>query len=154
MEQLFQRYYRPLCLFALHYLEDLSAAEDVVQDCFVSYWEKAPEAVPARSYLYSMVKNRCIDILRTARPAAPLPEDLSEEEAAGRSEAEARMWTAIDNLPERRRQCLILSKRDGLSYKEIATELGISERTVRNHVARAMASLRDGPEMRFVLLFF
>lgn len=154
MDLLFRRYYRPLCLYALHYLEDVSAAEDVVQDCFISFWEKAPETAPVRSYFYAMVKNRCIDILRATKPSAPLPEDLPEEQAVERSENEARLWTAIGQLPERRRQCLILSKRDGLSYKEIAEELGLSERTVRNHVARAMASLREGPEVRFVLMFF
>ena len=41
MESLFLHNYRPLCLFALHYLNDTDAAEDVVQECFTALWEKS-----------------------------------------------------------------------------------------------------------------
>ena len=43
-----------------------------------------------------------------------------------------------------RRECLLLAKRDGLSYKEIADELNLSEHTVRNHISRALETLRKG----------
>lgn len=62
----FLQYYRPLCLFALHYLKDIDDAEDTVQDCFMELWkrkEKGFEVSGLKSYLYSMVRNRCIDIL-------------------------------------------------------------------------------------------
>lgn len=136
MDTLFRRHYRALCLYAVHFLHDLDAAEDLVQDCFVAYWEKGEIMASEQAYLYRMVHNRCIDILRKDQPAA-LPEELSMEETIDRSEKEARLWVAIERLPEQRRRCLIMAKRDGLSYKEIAAELGISENTVRNHIARA-----------------
>ena len=49
-----------------------------------------------------------------------------------------------------------MAKRDGLSYKEIADELGLSEHTVRNHISRALESLREGsPQiLSFIFLFF
>lgn len=136
MDTLFRRHYRALCLYAVHFLHDLDAAEDLVQDSFVAYWEKGEIMASEQAYLYRMVHNRCIDILRKDQPAA-LPEELSMEETIDRSEKEARLWVAIERLPEQRRRCLIMAKRDGLSYKEIAAELGISENTVRNHIARA-----------------
>lgn len=54
-------------LFALHYLKDIDDAEDTVQDCFMELWkrkEKGFEVSGLKSYLYSMVRNRCIDILK------------------------------------------------------------------------------------------
>ena len=55
-----------------------------------------------------------------------------------------------------RRKCLLLAKRDGLSYKEIADELNLSEHTVRNHISRALETLREGaPQMLdFIFSFF
>lgn len=153
MDTLFRRHYRALCLYAVHFLHDLDAAEDLVQDSFVAYWEKGEIMASEQAYLYRMVHNRCIDILRKDQPAA-LSEELSMEETIDRSEKEARLWVAIERLPEQRRRCLIMAKRDGLSYKEIAAELGISEITVRNHIARAVASLREDASNMFILSLF
>lgn len=49
----FLQYYRPLCLFALHYLKDIDDAEDTVQDCFMELWkrrEKGFEVSGLKSY--------------------------------------------------------------------------------------------------------
>ena len=85
----FLQYYRPLCLFALHYLKNIDDAEDAVQDCFMELWkrkEKGFEVSGFKSYLYSMVRNRCIDILKkdslidgNVQPS-DLEEILSDEE--------------------------------------------------------------------------
>ena len=113
-----------------------------------------------KAWLYAAVRNHCIDALRRAGKTELLPRDLdgpiSDDEAAERSTLEARLWTAVDSLPEMRRKCLLLAKRDGLSYKEIAEELNLSEHTVRNHISRALETLRDGgPEiLDFIFSFF
>ena len=67
MENLFRYHYRPLCIFALHYLKDIDASEDVVQEAFALLWEKlsaGEKVVNQKGYLYSIVKNRSLDILR------------------------------------------------------------------------------------------
>ena len=64
MESLFLHNYRPLCLFALHYLNDTDAAEDVVQECFATLWEKINSGnvvINRKAYLYMTVRNRCLD---------------------------------------------------------------------------------------------
>ena len=152
IENLYRLLFRPLCLYAIHFLEDMDEAEDLVQECLIAYWEKAPEVSSAKSYLYSMVRNRCVDILRKNSVSMPLQEDIPEQEAIDRSEEEARLWTAVERLPEQRRKCLIMAKRDGLSYKEIAEQLGVSEHTVRNHINRALSSLRGGSDKSFTLV--
>lgn len=153
MESLFHYNYRPLCLYALHYLGNADSAEDVVQESFAALWEKLQEGVAIsnrKAYLYMMVRNRCLDQLRRKGiPTESLkPYDtygiIEDDDAQERSQTEARLWTAIDSLPEKCRQVFLMSKRDGLKYMEIADELGISENTVRNQISKALKILKDG----------
>lgn len=147
--RMYEKCFRPLCLYALHYVADTDMAEDIVQDSFVAFWEKYREKdreIQARATIYTIVRNRCIDYLRRTSSARMLPEDaerlMTDDEAQTQSSYEARLWSAIDRLPERRRQILLMNKRDGMSYKEIAEELGLSIFTVRNHLAITMKVLR------------
>ena len=159
---LFQRYYKPLCIYALHYLMDVQAAEDVVQDVFVSFWEKeAGAAVNARSLLYVMTRNRCIDLIRRSKGIEiVLPEDssgaISDEDAVNRSEIESKLWQAVAKLPAGRQELLLMSKRDGLTYQQIASAKGLSVNTVRNQISRALKALRAERDriIDFVLFFF
>lgn len=144
-------YYKPLCLYARRYLGDAGQVEDVVQNAFVAYWEKCQNGQQPdspKSYLYRIVHNRCIDDLR--RSGSPLPAeglsrelDVPDEETVDRSFVWARLWTAIDRLPERRREILLLNKRDGLTCPEIAARMNLSEHTVRNQLAKALKTLRE-----------
>ena len=68
IDELFKFYYRPLCLYATHYVQDVEMAKDIVQDCFSSLWEKmnnekSCEVSNMKAYLYVMVKNRSLDYL-------------------------------------------------------------------------------------------
>lgn len=160
IDRLFRQYYRPLCLYANRYLRDAGRVEDVVQGAFVAYWEKCRAGLQPeqpKSYLYRIVHNRCIDDLR--RSGSPLPAeglsrelDVPDEETVDRSFVWARLWTAIDKLPERRRQILLLNKRDGLACAEIGARMGISEFTVRNQLAKALKTLRA--DSATILQFF
>ena len=81
IETLFRTYYRPLCLYALHYLGDPDAVEDVVQESFTALWRQENPVANVKTG-----KNE------------PLPSDLdgliSDDEAEDRSALEARLWTA------------------------------------------------------------
>lgn len=162
IEQSFRYYYRPLTLFALHYVKDMHIAEDIVQECFACLWEKQITETPPsniKSYLYSMVRNKCVDQLRQSDhlPIVLEPSDLeeyiSEEECERRSAIEARLWTAIDTLPLRCREIFLLNKRDGLKYQEIATKLNISINTVENQVRKALKQLRNSAEKIYYFFF-
>ncbi len=80
--------------------------------------------------------------------------NISDEEAAERSLHEAELWTAIDSLPPRCRQVFIMSKRDNKKYREIAAELGISERTVEHQISKALKVLRGKVDDFFYLFFY
>ena len=161
MEDAFRLYYRPLCLYALHYLDDPEDAEDIVQDCFTELWERMSEGRTVsdlKAYLYSMTRNRCIDRLKkdcmidASITPMDLAEEISDAECEERSFVEARLWTAIDALPERCREALLLCKRDGLKYEEIAKRQGVSVNTVKNQISKALKALKEGG--RKVYLFF
>jgi len=158
-DALFRNYYRPLCIYALHYLHDVEQVEDVVQDCFVRLLEATNEPQNSRAWLYTAVRNRCIDLLRQHNPLLTdiQPKDLdgliSDDEAQERSFSEARLWEAIDGLPSRCREIFLLSKRDGLTYREIAQRLGLSEKTVEHQVSKALKRLR-GQQNNFFFIFF
>ena len=78
---------------------------------------------------------------------------IDDDDAQERSQTEARLWTAIDSLPEKCREIFILSKRDGLKYEEIADELGLSVNTVRNQISKALKLIKDGAVKIFTFLF-
>ena len=158
----FQTYYRPLCLYATHYLHDVDGAEDVVQDCFVRLLEKSHQSPMMddhatssflfpqnlKSFLYASVRNACIDRLRRKNPIDKnvSPSDLrgiiSDEQAQESSFREAELWTALEQLPDRCREIFLMSKRDGMTYREIAEELSLSEKTVEHQISKALKTLR------------
>lgn len=162
----FQMYYRPLCLYATHYLHDVDEAEDMVQDCFVRLLEKDPALSfssheKLKSFLYTSVRNACVDKLRRQHPIVQdiSPSDLSgsisDDEARDRSFGEAELWTAIEQLPDRCREIFLMSKRDGLTYREIAEELSLSEKTVEHQVSKALKLLRNQrADIYYVVVFF
>lgn len=160
MENLFRYHYRPLCIFALHYLKDIDASEDVVQEAFGVLWEKlsaGEKVVNQKGYLYSVVKNRSLDILRKrggGKGTISLDGSVGdiEEPTVEDAEVEARLWTAIDTLPEKCREIFLMSKRDGLKQEEIASELGISLQTVKNQVSKALKILKDGAVKIYMLI--
>lgn len=160
----FRYYYRPLCMYALHYVKDIDSAEDIVQDCFTEVWEKKDgleEVDNIRAYLYTMVRNRCSHYLKEkSRQLVTSDEQLNEvedetneEEYEERSFLEAKMLTAIESLPERCREALLLSRRDGLKHEEIARSMSVSVNTVKNHINKALKIIRQSGTKMYAFLF-
>ena len=157
----FHTYYRPLCLYALRLLDNTDEAEDVVQDTFAALWEKRDtlqQIASIKSYLYTAVRNNCLMKLRTKKEfdsveELQLMDEYTPEEVIARAELEAKLWKMIDELPERQREIFLMAKRDGMAYREIAEETGLSVKTVENHVTRALKSLRQKDPNTFLFFF-
>lgn len=157
VEELFRQEGRSLVRLARIFTEDRNAAEDLVQEAFIRFHRSShrirdPEAAPA--YLRSIVLNLCRDHNRrgllsrrhhAASPADPPPVALDSEvvdrDTARRQAQEVVM--ALQALPRRQRDCLVLRYHLELSEREIARTLGISRNTVKTHVRRGMATLTD-----------
>lgn len=151
-ERLFREHYRPLCAFAIQYVKDTDRAQDLVQDLFVRLWEDREQlriASSIKSYLFTAVRNRCLNALSATARLRPLDEE-AEEHAQEEPTSEddhlrraARVQAAIEALPEERRKVFRLSRDEGMKYQEIARRLGISIKTVENQMGKALKTLRE-----------
>ena len=137
-ERQFKLLYMPLGMYALRMLDDVEAAEDAVQDAFVKAWEQIEEGreiANMKAWMYSCVRNVCVDQLRGRKEQVGVEEcgDVAEDDI-DTPERDARIWGAIDNLPERCREIFLISKRDGMTNDEIAQELNLSVKTVKTQM--------------------
>lgn len=155
----YRRLYMPLCMYALRITENTTLAHDAVQGSFMRVWDRLREGHEINSletYMYRTVRNAAISELRSEGNYEPLPDDLDvvTEEDIDTAERDARLWQAIDSMPPRRREIFLLSRRDGLTYAEIADELDLSVKTVENQLAKATATLRGLPHIHSFILTF
>lgn len=149
-KELFQRYYSYLLYFSNSFVKCKEAAEEIVEDVFVSLWNKRknlPDISNLRIYLYVAVKNLSLNYLqRRGYPFEDLDQlDVSSvsfsptpEHLIVASEMLQAINKAVSELPPRCRIVYKLVKEDGLRYKEVADILQISPRTVENHIATAL----------------
>jgi len=154
----FDAMHAPLFRYVRSITNDPSAARDITQDVFVKLWESRRSLDPNQSlkaYLYRTARNRAYnhernrrtrtdkeDDVRTDSPAQPTPRTAPDEAVDARMlDKRLRRW--IDDLPDRQREALSLSRFEGLSHEAIAEIMDISPRTVNNHIVRALKSLRQ-----------
>jgi RNA polymerase sigma-70 factor (ECF subfamily) len=167
-EKLFKSQYSKLCSYANLFLNDPDAAEDVVQEVFFKLWKNREElsiTTTLKSYLFRAVRNGCMNVIEhlTVRDAykAVNEEDIKNYEAHHVDEAivtelEQRIRESIDQLPTERRKIFILSRFEGLKYREIADQLNISVKTVENQMYQALRFLRENlvEYLPLILLIF
>ena len=146
-EIFFRKLYLPLGMYALRIVDDADVAEDMVQDAFLNTWERLEgglEISNFKAFMYRSVRNECLSYLSSLKEKVGeefIPE--AGEEEIDTSFRDARIWKAIDELPEKCRDIFLMSKRDGYSNEEIADELGISIKTVKNQMTKAFSRLRE-----------
>ncbi|GAA4979690.1 SigE family RNA polymerase sigma factor [Kineococcus glutinatus] len=147
---LYAAHWRRLVGLAVLLVHDRASAEECVQDAFVALhprWRRLAEPDRALAYLRQSVVNRARDVLRhrevvARRRPLPDPEPEGPEELAVRSAEHRLVLAALDALPLRQREVLVLRYSAELSEAEIATALGISRGAVKTHASRGMAALR------------
>lgn len=134
----------------------LTDVDDLVQESYMRLFRARAHGKVGnpKSYLFATARNAAIDSFRRQR--AILVEDIESigvpsvlEETPGVAEILSRdqdlalLAEAVQSLPERCRHVIILQKLHGLSYREIAARLGISERTVNVQIAKGVLRIRD-----------
>jgi len=159
--QLFDLHFAELYRFVYRYVQSVEAAKDLVHEAFLRLWqqrEKVDLGGPtARSYLYTIARYQSLDHLRRRRVelrwqrqysdpvmvdhGAALAADPHQEFAD--KEIAAAIQGAVDSLPRRQREVLLLRWQRQASYDEIAQTLGISPKTVAVHLSRAVQHLRE-----------
>lgn len=152
-EQLYDRYYPSLCLFANKYLGDLDLSRSLVQELFVDLWLKREKLTVSHDsvkyYLFKAVGNRSINYLRELKKAVSLsavPEyrlNSPFEDKLEEAELNARLNRAISELPEKCREVFLLCRFEGLKYGQVAEKLNISVKTVEMQMGIALKKIRD-----------
>lgn len=152
---LFHQYKEVLFRHAYKILRDLDETEDVVQELFTEIWEKRaqlPEQVYVSSYLYRATRNKVLNKLNRGKVIDKYLDHVTQNNPPFHEQTES--WVLekelraiidqeIAHLPERMRHIFQLSRQEGLSHKEIAALLNISEGTSKLQVSNALKILKN-----------
>lgn len=152
MESFFRALHPALVRYAERFVH-VDLANDIVQESFVKIWGAREQLDPERSlkaFAYRTVRNLALNRVRDRTRRGELlelhPPETSSPPAADastlQSELEERMSAWIGELPDRQREALTLSRMSGMTHQEVAEAMGLSARTVNNHLVRALRSLR------------
>jgi len=151
----FERYYKEqykyFFLAAFKYLKDPGLAAGIINDVFVKLWETAAAIrieSSLRSYIYRAVINRSLNELNKNKKdqqhqieLSHRPENSFEITEMEENELKVSLYKAIDQLPEQCRKVFRMSRFEELKQQEIADRLGISIKTVKNHITHALKQL-------------
>uniref|UniRef100_UPI0040255126 RNA polymerase sigma factor n=1 Tax=Prevotella sp. TaxID=59823 RepID=UPI0040255126 len=156
MEFLYKKFYVRLHRYALTFLGDEDEATDVVGEVFLQIWESwqvgatINERKNIAAYLYTRVRNSCLDHLRHRKAidnyntflkaTSPFSTDAEVEDFEKRI---TRLREAIENLPPSDRRVLKAVYFEHLSYKEAAERLEMSENMIHKHMTKAFRQLRE-----------
>lgn len=161
-EDIYRSHAPELIEYASKRLENLSEAEDVIQDVFTDLWSKKDQlriSCSIRAYLYAAVRYKVVDHIRRniqrdyyARMVKALrtEEDNATFNQVVYRDLEQHLETEIEKLPARTQQVFHMSRKDHLTVKEIASRLEVTDQTVKNQLTTAVKRLRPA----FYKLFF
>ncbi len=153
-EVLFYKYRNKVKGFAVKLVPAQVDPEEIVQEVFVKLWLKREAINPEKdfqSFLFSIAKHLVLDHLKSAVNrklyfvGEYFQQDLLIDEGLDSSpadDADEKLQKLINEIPERRREIFLLSRFEGLSYKQIAERLNISENTVDSQIRNALNFLR------------
>ncbi len=162
LEQLFQKYYFNLCLYAKKYVVCSDLAEEVVADVFFKIWQSRKTLqinTSLKSYLFVATKNLSINVVNKVKSDYLKREihetssdfsHLNTDESLHYNEVKTQIDQIIDELPPQRKIIFKLNRIDGLKYKEIAEKLGISVSTVQKQMIEAIKHISQY-ESQFII---
>jgi len=151
----FERYYKAnyksFFLMACKYLRDPAQASEIVNDVLLKIWEDGDSLrieTSLKSYIYKAIINRSINVLKKNKRELShladlnnIPEEGYELRQIEENELMVKLYAAIDQLPDKCRQVFEMSRFEKLKQQEIADKLGISVKTVKNHITIALKQL-------------
>ena len=163
-EMLFRRYHQPLCSHAIRFVYSKDIAEDIVSGVFFKLWRtKAYASIQSsyRFYLFRSVRNAAYTYLRMEFKSQVSLEFASRQESTSDlrpdcithyEETYFRLKVLIEELPPQCRKVFLKSRFEGKRYQEIASDLGISIKTVEVHIVKALNLIRKGLKDYLLLL--
>jgi RNA polymerase sigma-70 factor, ECF subfamily len=161
-ETLYKAYFEPLYFFAKDYVIDVDQSRNIVQDSFLSLWEKRDFLnvdLNLKSFLYTIVRNNSLNYLKREKNKKRIDSEIHQvyfEELRLNYEALSQLpidkisfeelqkliEDATEKLPPQCRLIFKMSRFDALKNGEIAEQLNISTKTVEGHITQALKSIR------------
>ncbi len=164
-ELLFRFYYPGLVVFATQLVNSNEEAEEIVQDFFVQLWyhrSKIQQTSSLKNYFFISIRNRAFNYIKKLQIKKKTINELKQLTKTDllfqpdlfiASELQGQITKALEQLPNRTREIFSLSRLEGLSNDEIATQLNLSKRTVETQVSNALKILRQElHEYKFLML--
>lgn len=147
-------YWESLYKYVISVLPDEDETADVVQETFIAFWnlrKKIKRIASLKAYLFIMARNKAFKQLKINLRKREILEkflcfyaDVDEhtEQLVNAHDLAVAIDSEIDKLPEKMRQIFILSRKENLSYNEIAERLHLSDLTVKKQINNALKYLR------------
>ena len=151
---IYDRYHARIFVFVQRFTFDEALSQDLTQQAFIRLWERRnrlSEEKPLGGQLFVLTRNLTIDALRKLARERRLYDGYEAkhaqhseqtEEAVILTDLQEQAEAAISDLPLRRQEIFRLSREKGLTYPEIAQQLGISPKTVEAQMSKALQTLR------------
>jgi len=163
-DALYERYKIDVFNEAYKRLNDVDQAKDIVQDIFTSLWMKGTTTIIENlpGYLYTSIRNNVYRFLQQQQRFTPIA-DLLTELGNNQDRADAKVLQhelalahqrLIEKLPEQQRIIYLMRYEENLSTEEIAQQLNLTNKTVRNHLGRALARLKSAFFILQIIMWF
>jgi RNA polymerase sigma-70 factor, ECF subfamily len=154
LEELFNYFYPRLYNFSKAFLKLEEGIDDILQEVFLKIWvnrRNINSADTFNSYIFTITRNLLLNELRSRLNEQKtrdkifrlsVAEEFLLSEQIEYQEMKEKVDQMVATLPERQREVFLLSRKEGLSYKEIATKLDIAEKTVEYHISQAIGVIK------------
>jgi RNA polymerase sigma-70 factor (ECF subfamily) len=150
-ESYYKMHYKSFFLMACRYLKNTQQAEEIVNDVFLKIWEDGNTISidsSLKSYIYRSIINRSLNEIQKNKRELNLAVELYnirdesyELRQIEENELKIKLYNAIENLPEQCKKVFELSRFEELKQQDIADRLGISIKTVKNHITHALKEI-------------
>jgi len=152
---LYKKYCKRVYKFGYSILKSTEESESLIQDVFLKLWEnrhKVEKNSSVKSYIFTITYNSAISIIRKKARESEFVEYLKSLQVINEEpvnieleyiELKNKLDLVIEALPLRQKEVYLLHRIEGLKYSEIAERLNISVKTIENHMARALTTIRE-----------
>ena len=154
MDELFNCYYNRLYHFSKSILKIENGIDDILQDVFVKIWlnrQKINNPETFNAYIFTITKNEVLNLIRANLKnqsfrdemyLRSVAEEYQTQNTLEFEEIKSAIDKIVETLPEKRQIVFKLSRTEGLPNKEIAHQLGISEKTVEDHITHSIKHIK------------
>ena len=149
-DEIYYKYHKKLFAYSLKFIKSHADIEDLIQKIFVIIWEKRENIDLNKSfnnYLFTIIRNEIYDLLKKKVITEYYNDQIISELEETSDDIEMKklveiIYLLIEKMPERRRQIFMMNRDLGMTYRQIAEELGISENTVDTQIRNSLNYLR------------